>query len=446
VILDIAQGGGLIHVTAEFSNAVLVAMLPYVSDVAKKLELPVPQPVTQQQVVGCGVLPFFYRDGEMAGCGVRIKGGWAFGFHWGYLDHFETPHSYFHLQDPGEIPKFVGTVRMTKDEAVQMARATLKKLGISLESVFAEQEPRVTSPPKTRTGIVPHYRIKWINPRIGSDAQSGEASVDIEVNADAKRVEYIYIAFNPHLRRPWPKIDVAPVYRREESSRVNPEYAWKLVPIVLRAVDDYGKALELPIPRPLTTNHVARFHLEDNLGRPHCELELTNGWQFIYRDSMVNGYYAPDNLFDSDQRPILIKDFVGKWNMTEAEATALIRRTLARLNYPTNLVRMDFAPKVNKPAVPGIPRYSFWWWCENETHDDLVSKVEAEVDADKRELKSLYFEHTAFWNHPPPIDVPISLRPPETNTTPAAAFPQSRASPKPPSRPLTQFVKFPLPS
>jgi hypothetical protein len=125
---------------------------------------------------------------------------------------------------------------------------------------------------------------------------------------------------------------------------------------------------------------------------------------------MVNGYYAPDNLFNSDQRPILITNFTGKWNITEGEAIDLIRRTLAKLNYPTNLVRMDFPPKVTKPTVPGVPRYNFWWWCENETHDDLVSKVEAEVDADKRELKSLYFENKAYWNSRPPIDVPISVK------------------------------------
>lgn len=429
MIFELGQLGGLIHVTAQYSNAVLVAMLPQVSDVAKKLELPVPQPVTQQQVIASSVTPYFDWRGEMAGWGVTINGGWTFGFHGGHFDSFESPHSYFVLQDPDEIPKFVGTVSMTKDEAVQMARETLKKLGLSLESVFAEQEPRVTLPPKTRTGIVPRYRVEWLNPRVGSASQNGSSSVKIEVNADAKRVEQIVISPNASLRRPWPKIGVEPVYRSRTSSVVNPKYARALVPIVLRAIDEYGKTLGLPILRPLTTNQVTRFRLQDNLGRPHCEVELTNGWRFIFRDNMVNGFYAPDNLFNSDQRPILIKDFVGKWNMTEAEAIELIRRTLAKLNYPTNLVRVDFPPKTSKPIVPGIPRYSFWWWCENETHDDLVSKVEAEVDADKREMKSLYFENRAFWRERPPIDAPISLpQPAETNAAPTKT---SGKSPRP---------------
>jgi hypothetical protein len=430
VILDVGQLGGMIQVTAQYSNAVLVAMLPHVSDAAKKLDLPVPLPITQQQVVGSGVTPYFTWTGELAGWGVLIKGGWRLGFSWGYFDSFTSPHSYFVLQDPDEIPKFVGTVRMTKSEAVQMARETLKKLGISLESVYAEQEPRVTLPPKTLTGIVPRYRIEWMDPRANTDA------IDIEVNADAKRVERLHIRFNSNLRRPWPKFGVEPVHRNRRLS-ANPEYAWKLLPIVLRAVEDYSKTLGLPIHGPLTTNQVARFHVSDNGGWPHSELELTNGWRFIYRNSMVNGFYSPDNFFDSDWRPILIKDFVGKTNLTEAQAIALVKRALAKLNYPTNLVHMDFKPKVLKPHVLGIPRCEFWWNLENEAHDDLISKLEAEVDMEKGEIKSLYFDNPAFWHHPPPIDVPISL--PEPKQTNAPILVPSQTLPKPSPRPFIPF-------
>ena len=438
MILTLESLSGMIEVTANLSNAMLVAMMPYVSDAAKKLELPAPQPITQEQIVHCGITPYLNSDGEWGGFGVEIQGGWGVGFGWGYLNHFQTTNSYYSLQDPDEIPRFVGPVRMTKDEAVQMARNTLIKLGIPLEKVFAEQEPQVTPPPKTRTGIVPRYRVKWLPP-------AGSGTVDIEINADAKRVERIYLGFNPNLRRPWPKITGAPVLR-SKNPRVNPEYAKKLIPIVLHAVDEYGQKLGLAVPRPLTTNHIARMEVADNGGWPHCELELTNGWRFIYRNNMVNGYYAPDDFFSiaGERRPMLIKDFVGKWNMTEKEAIALIRRTLAKLNYPTNLVRMDFAPKIHKPSVPNIPRYDFWWWCENETKESLVCKVEAEVDADKRELKSLYFDNRAFWNKPPPIDVPITL-PPSTTTNSNATPGTDRNKPtsKPPLRPFAPFDSLP---
>jgi len=403
MILELGSTTEFIRVTAEYSNAVLVAMLPYFSDFAKKIELPVPTPIKAEHVVRCGVLPWRNKDGGIAGGSITIKGGWSFGYNFGYVNTVTGTNSYFIEQNPDEIHKYYGPVRMTKPEAVELARKTIQKLGISLESVFAEQEPSVTLPEKIGTNIVPHYRIAWLDPR------GGGRSVDMDINGDAGRVERMYL-FNKNLERPPPKLGItAPIDpRRRAWPQINEEYARRLIPIVLRAVDDYGAKLNLPIPHSLTTNQVARFSLNDNGGWPHSELELTNGWRFIYRNSMVNGYYAPDNLFNSDRRPILLKEFAGKWNMNTNEAIELIRRTIVKLNYPTNLVLMDFKPHVSTPALPGIPRYSIYWWAENEAHDDLKCKVEAEVDASKRELKSLYYDHVAYWNHPPPIDVPLS--------------------------------------
>lgn len=430
MILDLGQTEHFFRVTTEFSNAVLVALMPHVSDVAQKLDLPVPQPISQQQVVGCGILPYVTHDGQWGGCGILIKGGWQFGFGWGYLNRFESPHAYYGLQDPDEIPKFYGVVRMTQDEAIQKARDTLKKLNIPLEAVFAEQPPRVTLPPKIhQTNTVPHYRIEWINPRANS------ASVDIEINADARRVERIYISSNPSLRRPWPDFGVSPALQPSKHP-ANPEYAWKLIPIVLHAIDEYGQKLSLPLPGPLTTNHIARFELSDNGGWPHCEVELTNGWQFVFRNSMVNGYYAPDNFFNSDYRPILIKEFKGKWKLSQNDAFELVKKTLLKLKYPTNLVHIDFAPEVRKPVMVGeeiIPRYRIEW--NYVVNDELQSKVEAEVDADSGKLKSLYYDDASYWNHPPPIDVPITL-PPEADTPPAQLPSKSRLEPKSPQRPM----------
>ena len=417
MILEFGSATEFIRVTAEYSNAVLVAMLPYCSDFAAKLDLPVPQPITAEHVVRCGVLPWRNKDGGIAGGSITIKGGWTFGFQSGYVGSFTAPHSYFVLQDPDEIPKYFGRVRMTQPEAVEFARRTIRRLAIPLEQVFAETEPQVAPLEMVGTNTVPHYRIEWVDPR-------GSRSVEIAVNADAKRVELIHLR-NRNLERPPPKVKSIPPQSSGsvpyQPPQINPEYARKLIPIVLRAVDEYVGKLGLATPRPLTTNHVARFALNDNGGWPHAEIELTNGWRFIYRNQMVNGYYAPDNLFNSDRRPILIKEFVGDWNLTETQAIVLARETLAKLNYPTNLLHVDFKPEVSKPRMVGkeiIPRFMLRWNCLEPDGHDLVSKVEAEVDASKRELKSLYYDDKAYWNHPPPIDVPISL-PPGMNGKPA---------------------------
>ena len=415
MILQLGSGFEAIRVTAEYSNALLLATLPYFSDYAQKMDLPVPHPTRVADVAIFKVVPI--RD---AGISIGIKGTngvWGLWCVEGCINGFEGPHSYFALQDPDAIRGFYGSVRMSKDQAVQLARETIRKLGIPLESVFAEQEPRVILPERIGTNLVPHYRIEWDHPAGGGHA------VDVEVNGDARRVERFYMS-SAASRQSLPRISFKtaidpPVQQRWPPP--NPEYAWRLLPIVLRAVDQYGETLSLPIPRPLTTNHVARFELYDNRGWPHSELELTNGWRFIYRNSMVNGFYAPDALFSKYQRRILIKEFLGKWNMTERQAIALVYETLTKLNYPTNHVHIGFRPEISTAAVRkgAIPRFRFsWWYKQNKNDTDLHSKVEAEVDASKRELKSLYYDDKAYWNHPPPIDVPISL-PPGMNGKPA---------------------------
>jgi len=410
MILDLgAAPSEFVRVTAEYSNAVLVAVLPYISDVAQKLDLPVYHPVTAEQVTHCSVLPNRRVEAEVA-----IKGGWVFAFSRGHIATIQSAHSYSLLQDPDKIPTFFGKLNMSSAEAVQCAKDALKRLGIPLDSVFAEQEPQVGGPHNIDTNTVPHYQVVWADPR-------GGPSVEVEVNGNSQRLERLCLR-NKALERAPPKLTVTPP--RDPTfpawPLVNPEYALRLLPIALRAVEDYGRKLSLGFPRPLVTNDIARFSVADNGGWPHSELELTNGWRFIYRNSMVNGFYAPDNLFNSDNRPILIKDFTGKWRTTEQEARELVRRTLVKLNYPTNLVHFEVEPQVHKPAVTGIPRFMFYWYYNQ--NDELQSTIWAEVDADKRELKSLYYDDKSYWNHPPPIGVPISLlTPPETNRTPTNA-------------------------
>jgi hypothetical protein len=438
MILDLVGGLGFIRVTAEYSNAVLVAMMPYVSDYARKLDLPVPHPTTTAHVLSWAVVPI--RD---SGATVTIQGGWGFGFPLGEGGHFmgfRGPHAYFSLQDPGEIPKFYAKNKTSRAEAITLARQTITKLGLPLETVFAEQEPQVTGPLKLGTNVIPHFLIEWLDPRSGP-------AVQVEVNGQVRRVEEI--RFSGFLGPPVPGISTGlppPEVKPQTWPQVSPAYARALVPMVLRALDAYGQKLALPVPRPLTTNHVARFFVADNGGWPHCEIELTNGWRFIFRNSMVNGYYSPDNLFSSGrrgdvaQRKLLIKDFVGKWRTTEPEAAAIVKHTLAKLNYPTNQIHMDFQPEVRKPAVPNIPRYFISWrYKPTPDADDIQSKVEAEVDAATGELKSLYYDDKTYWNHPPPINLPISLQPDPTTRNPITRGSAPLPFDRPPSPPHSRF-------
>jgi hypothetical protein len=200
---------------------------------------------------------------------------------------------------------------------------------------------------------------------------------------------------------------------------------------MFKAIDDYAQKVSLPIPRPLTTNNVARVEIHDNGGWPHCEIILTNGWRFTYRHCMVNGYYAPDVFVTTDNHPFHLEDFEGKWNLTTNQAIELVKKTLAKLDYPTNNLHMGFSPNIIFAAGDFrkiIPRYFFEWYYENAMHDDLQSKVEAEVNADTGKLESLYYDDKAYWDCRPPINVPISLpMPKQTNAfipIPPKTFPK----------------------
>ena len=399
MILDLGAASKYVKVTPEYSNAVLVAVLPYFSDVAKKLDLPVSQPITQADVAGFHVLPFHELTASML-----LKNGWVFDFRFGYVSDFSSPHSYFNLQDPDKIPNYYGQVKMSRDKAVQLARDTLKKINVPLEDVFADQEPEVTLPEKIETNTVPRYEITWLDPY-------GSKGADFEINAQTKEVERMLLR-SWNLQRPPPKT-ISPSPAPLDWPAVNPEYARQLIPMMFKAVDEYAQKLSLPIPQPLTTNNVAKVMITDNEGWPHAEIELTNGWRFIYRHTMVNGYYAPDVFVTVDKRPFHLKEFQGKWNLTTNQAVELVKKTLAKLNFPTNNIHMDFAPNIIFPAgnfKQIIPRYFFEWDYENAAHDDLQSKVEAEVNADNGKLESLYYDDKAYWNSRPSIDVPISVK------------------------------------
>lgn len=417
MVVDLGETSRYIKITAEYSNAVLNAVLPYFSDVSRKLSLPESQTITHEDVKGFHVLPFR----EMA-CSLLLKNGSVFDFHFGFVSRYLNPSSPDYVPQVPDVPNQTHK-RISQDDAVQLARDAIKRLGISLEDVFAEQIPRVAMRKKyTDTNAVLHYEIQWIDPRINSQPIGEDNSetrktglvvspaVDIQINGENGQFEKIGFMLIQNLKRSSPEIDVTPIPAPLDWPSVNPEYARQLIPMMFKTVDEYARKLSLPIPQTLNSNNVARVEIHDNEGWPHCEIILTNGWRFVYRHTMVNGHYAPDNLFASDNRKIHIKDFEGKWNLTTNQAIAIVRKAMAKLNYPTNNVHMDFLPSVYTTAVDSerIPRLRFEWYYSAQ--DELQSRLEAEVNADNGNLESLYYDDKAYWNSRPPIDVPISIK------------------------------------
>ena len=393
-----------IDVTAQYSNAVLAAVLPYAADCAKKMELGPPEQFASNAVSRMFIDP---RKEDVAGS-IVFTNGFVIGFSDGHIRGFRSPQAYSSEQDPDLIPLYYGAVNMDAKEAVALARSSLKKLGISPESVFADVKPIIPPLEKVGTNVIPYYEVDWRDPR-------GGWSVKAEINANKRIVERLDLWSENLNRNPF-EIDVIPHVRPDHPltglrlTGINPEYGFQLFPIVIREVTNCAARLGIPLPQPLTTNHMKRFWVTDNDGWPHSELELTNGMRFVYRNTNVCGYFAPDDFWNSDKRKIRISDFSGKWRMSDREMIALAQQTLGKLGYPDKFVHTEGTPELVKPKgqfAKLIPRCKVEWMYPDPR--TMTQWAYVEIDADKGQIKAVYFDDESFRKAKPAIDVPISL-------------------------------------
>lgn len=199
----------LIHMTATYSNALLVAIMPHVSDFAKKLELPIPQPLTVAQVREFKPSPF--RD--FPGGAVTLTNGDWFTFNNGVVDAFRSPDNVFVDDDPAvNWPKYAyGKETITTNDALALARASLAKLGYKPELLGCDMPPKwVSGPYDLKDGNhVPDYQMRWqryLEPK-NYDEQHNNSSVTVEVNLQKKTIIGISITSTNIWRDP-PKIDV----------------------------------------------------------------------------------------------------------------------------------------------------------------------------------------------------------------------------------------------
>lgn len=404
-----------IRVTAEYSNAVLLATLPYVTDFAQKIDLAIPTPVTTNHVSNFFVDP---HRGWIEGA-VTFTNGIVIGTQRGHVATYYSPHAFWHLQDPNDIPKFYGPLNMTEQEAVELARRYVRRLGYSLEDVCADLPPRIEMAQGIGTNIVPHILISWMTPR-------GDTPTRIEINANKKIAEEIRFSGIVALERPYPKVSVEPGklppdhpwQKRNESGKVNPQYLSKLVPHVFRAIEDWGRKLKWDIPRRVRERDVKQFYCSDQGGWPSCVVTFTNGWEFKYRHAGLTSARSPRSFFESDNLPFRTKYYAGQWKLTEMQALDVARREVAKLGYTTNFVRTDIQPRVFRPSDikggPTIPRLQFEW-----NYPDLKRREQwiiVEVDCDRGIVESINFDDVSLWKKRPPIDVPITRKQAQTNS------------------------------
>lgn len=380
----------LLQITAEYSNAVLVAILPYFSEVAQKLGLPVPTPITATQVFkfNCNS-----EKGQFGGF-LILQNDFRFWFRNGHVTGFESPRSYAVLQDPALIPEFYGQPRMNRAEALAFARDSLRKLGYDLKTLYADLEPEVVAEPeRIGTNVVPYYRFEWDNPLRESTA------VDIEINAATKTVERLMM-FNDSLWRAPPKISVAPP--KPLKPPLEPGVSNALARALLPEFSGLAKQMELPLALPLTMDQVERVEFSDDKLNA---LKLTNGYWFLNEMEKVRGFFAPNSFYRRCfwGRCQPIEEYLGKWNMDEKQAIELARKAIRKAGYKDEQFETfkepeKISPKQVFPYI--IPRYLFIWNVPHPTLPaTLLAAATVEVDADAKTVK--YMELFDMRSKPP---------------------------------------------
>ncbi len=147
-----------IHLSLQYSNAVQVALLPHFSDFSEKLKLPISTPITEKQIA-----KFAPRrmPGDVGGT-IFLTNGWRLGFYRGHVEVFESPHNYYTLQDPNRIAEFFGKVNLTTNEAVQLARKTLRQMEYEAKLEKTAMPPSTLEGPREwRGNTLPYYFIEW---------------------------------------------------------------------------------------------------------------------------------------------------------------------------------------------------------------------------------------------------------------------------------------------
>jgi len=308
----------ILQITAAYSNAMLVAIMPHISDFAKKLDLPTPQPVTQSQIRRFNCFP---RSDHIGGR-VILTNGCEFVFDHGQVENFVSPRSYFYLQDPDLVPTFYGPVKITEAQALQIAHKAITKLGYTDAMLSADQPPSVTLPEKDGANYVARYRIRWRDPTRGGDPNQPPSSIEFEIDATTGQIHMMNVR-NPNIFRPDLKLNIHPPVVGQIGQRpqgtpigpgrrvtpVGPAYARAFLVAILPQLSDYVKKTGIAVKTPVSVNDVdmAKYLTKYNCGivedDPRAFIDMKTGDYFLYSHGQVIAFYSFNAMHNRNKKP-----------------------------------------------------------------------------------------------------------------------------------------------
>lgn len=200
----------LIHMTATYSNAMLVAILPHISDCAKQLDLPIPQPITANQVVHFGASP--YKD-FVAG-GIWLTNHYWFCFERGCVTGFRSPDDWFTMADEywDHLDRYVGKDNMTTNEAIELARNAFRKLGYKPEDFHVDSPPTKFqgSHDNKQLGHIPYCRVEWDSSEAKNQEEFNRSyHIQFDIDMQQKHVVGMSLSSRSFFKSD-PKVDVVP--------------------------------------------------------------------------------------------------------------------------------------------------------------------------------------------------------------------------------------------
>ncbi len=185
----------LIHMTVQYSNAMLVAVMPHVSQFVARANLPLAQPVPLTAVTNVTISPYL----QMPAMSLWLTNGWWFLWdHRGYISSWRSPDDWYFEQRPDiNWTNYVGPNRMTTNDAIALARQTAVRLGYGR---YAAEAPEVEGPylvkpfGHTEEVNIPYCQVSWDWPKGAYWLDQG--CVRFSVNLNTGRLVEMFFCFN----------------------------------------------------------------------------------------------------------------------------------------------------------------------------------------------------------------------------------------------------------
>ena len=172
------------------------------------MDLPIPLPITMNQVDHFNVS----RMQGFVGGGLWLTNNYQFSFDNGYVNTFDLSKDNPFVDDDlyADLPHYFGKETINTNQAIEVARATLQKLGYNLKEIHADLPPTsVEGGREVQGGFFPYCRIKWNREATNEAEFLDTVYITFQINLKDKTVIGMSM-FGRKLQHENPKIDVVP--------------------------------------------------------------------------------------------------------------------------------------------------------------------------------------------------------------------------------------------